>query len=298
MDSSGSKGATVLQTEDGLKNALDFAFSFSRCHRIIVEHFIEKKHPYLIGGDVFIENGKIVLWGLLNCHRDNCVNPLVPVGKSYPLQLEDEDIQHVKETLSSMVEKLRISNGSTCRKYFGVSDGAFLYTNTKMMREIPQDESFERMHFLLGRFERSANEFYSEYIANNKLFAMESVKKMSRLTDNLLHGIDYEMVAKKRQKNFDFLNIEFRDINILKLKSVNGAFMYPLLIHNGFRVRKKLQKEKVYIPTLWPNVLEECPENSLEYHYAADILPIPVDQRYGIEDMKYLVEVIRDELDR
>lgn len=47
-----------------------------------------------------------------NCHRDNCVNPLVPVGKSYPLQLEDEDIQHVKETLSSMVEKLRISNGS------------------------------------------------------------------------------------------------------------------------------------------------------------------------------------------
>ena len=186
----------------------------------------------------------------------------------------------------------------TCRKYFGVSDGAFLYTNTKMMREIPQDESFERMHFLLGRFERSANELYSEYIANNKLFAMESVKKMSRLTDNLLHGIDYEMVAKKRQKNFDFLNIEFRDINILKLKSVNGAFMYPLLIHNGFRVRKKLQKEKVYIPTLWPNVLEECPENSLEYHYAADILPIPVDQRYGIEDMKYLVEVIRDELDR
>lgn len=154
-----------------------------------------------------------------------------------------------------------------------------------MMREIPQDESFERMHFLLGRFERSANEFYSEYIANNKLFAMESVKKMSRLTDNLLHGIDYEMVAKKRQKNFDFLNIEFRDINILKLKSVNGAFMYPLLIHNGFRVRKKLQKEKVYIPTLWPNVLEECPENSLEYHYAADILPIPVDQRYGIEDL-------------
>ena len=112
MDSSGSKGATVLQTEDGLKNALDFAFSFSRCHRIIVEHFIEKKHPYLIGGDVFIENGKIVLWGLLNCHRDKCVNPLVPVGKSYPLQLEDEDIQHVKETLSSMVEKLRISNGS------------------------------------------------------------------------------------------------------------------------------------------------------------------------------------------
>lgn len=112
VDSSGSKGATVLHSEEGLIEAVEFAFSFSRCHRIIVEHFIEKKHPYLIGGDVFIENGKIVLWGLMNCHRDNSVNPLVPVGKSYPLQLEVEDIQRVKETLASMVEKLGIRNGS------------------------------------------------------------------------------------------------------------------------------------------------------------------------------------------
>lgn len=112
VDSSGSKGATVLHSEDDLEQALDFAFSFSRCHRIVVEHFIEKKHPYLIGGDVFIEDGKIVLWGLLNCHRDNCVNPLVPVGKSFPLQLENEDVENVRATLSSMVEKLGIRNGS------------------------------------------------------------------------------------------------------------------------------------------------------------------------------------------
>lgn len=112
VDSSGSKGTTVLHSEEGLMKALEFAFSFSRCHRIIVEHFIEKKHPYLIGGDVFVENGKIVLWGLLNCHRDNRVNPLVPVGKSYPLKLEPEDVKRVKETLTSMVEKLGIRNGS------------------------------------------------------------------------------------------------------------------------------------------------------------------------------------------
>ena len=112
VDSSGSKGATVLDTEDGLYEALNFAFSFSRSHRIIIEHYIEKKHPYLIGGDIFIIDGKIVLWGLLNCHRDVNVNPLVPVGKSYPLQLGENDIKNVKHTLSSMVEKLGIRNGS------------------------------------------------------------------------------------------------------------------------------------------------------------------------------------------
>lgn len=53
----------------------------------------------------------------------------------------------------------------TCRKYFGVADGAFLYTDAVLEEELPLDESFERMHFLLGRFERTASEFYGEYAA-------------------------------------------------------------------------------------------------------------------------------------
>lgn len=112
VDSSGSKGATVLHSWDGLNEALEFAFSFSRSHRIIVEEFIEKKHPYLIGGDIFVNEGKVILWGLLNCHRDNNVNPLVPVGKSYPLLLDDVDEKVVQDTLQSMVDKLGIRFGS------------------------------------------------------------------------------------------------------------------------------------------------------------------------------------------
>ncbi len=112
VDSSGSKGATVLRGPEGLEEALDFAFSFSRSHRLIVEDFVEKKHPYLIGGDVFIIDGKIVLWGLLNCHRDSRVNPLVPVGKSYPLQLEKTDEDRVRATLTDLVTKLGLRNGA------------------------------------------------------------------------------------------------------------------------------------------------------------------------------------------
>ena len=112
VDSSGSKGAAVLRDWSGLNEALDFAFSFSRSHRVIVEEFIEKKHEYLIGGDIFVNDGKIVLWGLLNCHRDGAVNPLVPVGKSYPLLLDKEDEDSVHATLQSMVERLGLKFGS------------------------------------------------------------------------------------------------------------------------------------------------------------------------------------------
>ena len=52
------------------------------------------------------------MWGLLNCHRDSHVNPLVPVGKSYPLLLDEKDAAHVRETLQALVDKLCIRNGA------------------------------------------------------------------------------------------------------------------------------------------------------------------------------------------
>lgn len=112
VDSSGSKGVTVLETSDGLAEALQFAFFFSRGKRIIVEEFIEKDHSYLIGGDIFVVDGKVCLWGLLNCHRDNNVNPLVPVGKSFPLALTPSQTDLVKDTLQKLVNKLQIRFGA------------------------------------------------------------------------------------------------------------------------------------------------------------------------------------------
>ena len=111
VDSSGSKGATVLRNLENLDTAIEFAFSYSRSHRIIIEEYIEKKHPYLIGGDIFVSNGKVIQWGLMNCHRDNRVNPLVPVGKSYPPILSETDIINVKETLQRLITELNIQFG-------------------------------------------------------------------------------------------------------------------------------------------------------------------------------------------
>lgn len=181
----------------------------------------------------------------------------------------------------------------TCRKFFGVSDGAVLYTNSKLERSLEIDESFNRIHYVLGRYERTASEFYEEAAQNNDIFDNEPIKEMSRLTKNLLRSIDYEYVKQVRTNNFAYLYEKLREVNKLNVRLIEGAFMYPLLIDDGMKIRKQLQQMKIYIPTLWPNVLEECEPDTLEYKFAAEILPIPVDQRYGIEDMEYLVEVIR-----
>lgn len=177
----------------------------------------------------------------------------------------------------------------SCRKYFGVADGAFLYTDPAIPVALPQDESFKRMRFLLGRFERSASEFYREYVANNDSFADEPVKRMSKLTDNLLRGIDYPRVRACRENNFQVLHELLGGINRLDLTVVPGTFMYPFYLENGNRIRTRLQKRNIYIPTLWPNV---CETGGIESRMAENILPLPIDQRYDENDLKYMAEII------
>lgn len=178
----------------------------------------------------------------------------------------------------------------TCRKWFGVADGAFLYTDEELTEELPTDESFERMGFLLGRYERTASEFYKEYSKNNQFFANEPIKRMSKLTKNLLHGIDYTTVEKIRNENYLYLHDKLKDINLLNIRT--NTFMYPLMIDDGNRIRKILQQQKIYIPTLWPSVFEITEQEDIEYKMAEDIVPLPIDQRYTLEDMEYMVKEI------
>lgn len=69
--------------------------------------------------------------------------------------------------------------------------------------------------------------------------------------------------------------------------------MYPLYIENGDKIRQKLRLLKIYIPVLWPNVLNDCKENQCEYRMAKNILPLPCDQRYKEEEMIYMAEQIK-----
>ena len=180
----------------------------------------------------------------------------------------------------------------SCRKYFGVPDGGVLFTDAHFDCDMEQEVSHNRMNFLLGRYEKTASEFYPEYVANNDYFDTQPMKRMSKLTKNLLHGIDYEFVKQRRTENFKYLHGRLGKINQLKLTIPSGAFAYPLMLENAGEIRKQLIKQKIYIPVLWPNVLDECAVASWEYKLASDVLPLPVDQRYDLDDMEYIAETM------
>ena len=75
---------------------------------------------------------------------------------------------------------------------------------------------------------------------------------------------------------------------------VNGPFCYPYYINNGVHIRKKLIENRVYIPTLWANVTTKYGANIVEEHMARNVLPLPVDQRITLEDIKYIIKIIKE----
>lgn len=191
----------------------------------------------------------------------------------------------------------------SCRKFFGVPDGAYLFLgdgitedDERQYAELPQDVSYERMHFLLGRYEAGASPFYQEYVKNNDLFLTEPVKRMSKLTHNLLRAVDYPFVRERRTRNFAFLHRHLGDKNMLALSDVLGAYAYPFWFKgdkcSGQELRKKMIAQHIYIPMLWPEVGEQEAASPLERKMAESILPIPVDQRYGEEEMEEILEIL------
>lgn len=180
----------------------------------------------------------------------------------------------------------------TCRKFLGVADGGFLYTDAPR-RVLERDESHGRMGFVLGRFERPAGEFFAEAAANNDSLPTKA-RAMSELTKNLLRGVDYYAVRDRRTGNYRMLHEAFQDLNLLTVRKIAGAYAYPLRLKEGEEIRKELIRKKIYVPQLWPNVLKEQPEDSTACRLTREILPLPCDQRYGKEEMAAVIDAVFD----
>lgn len=182
----------------------------------------------------------------------------------------------------------------SCRKYFGVPDGAYLYTDSYLDEELPQDESFERMTFLTKRIDLSAQEGYADFHANDKSLSNVGMKRMSKLTEAMMAGIDYSAKANKRIHNFHVLDKALRESNRFKWDMDYGTvpLVYPYLIENGAKLRQRLIDNQIFCARYWPNVMEWCSAEDLEYQLTENLVCIPIDQRYGEEEMNQILENI------
>lgn len=181
------------------------------------------------------------------------------------------------------------------RKFFGLPDGAYLYTNKLMGSKFKKDISYKRCEHLLGRVDTGAEAHFQTYKENSKSLCNQPIREMSNLTQKLLSSIDYNTVADLRRQNFNYLHSKLNKKNKLKFEFDNSAapMVYPFLIENGAALKKELISNKIFVASYWPNVLDWAKPDSFEHKLAENMIAIPVDQRYNVIDMKIILNIIQ-----
>lgn len=182
------------------------------------------------------------------------------------------------------------------RKFMGMPDGGIAVTSVPDVADsLPADYSYDRCSHLLKRVEMIPAEGYADFKANSKKIAELPLSRMSGISRRVLDSADLDGIKQSRRRNFEYLHGVLGPTNRLNVPPM-GAFacplVYPYWSDNGSLLKKRLIEQGVFVATYWPNVLEWTKKGALEYEMANNIVCIPIDQRYGLEEMEYICSKI------
>lgn len=190
-------------------------------------------------------------------------------------------------------------NVYSCRKFVGVPDGAYVIGKDaqRYTEEYPQCYSSDTSAFLLQRIEYGCEgKGYASRQINEHRIDSEDCMRMSKLTRTILDGTDYSYIVQKRRENFSVAKELFDSLNCIRAdRYYDGAtvpMVYPLVVEDD-TLLNRLQKAKHFQGHWWGYLLDIMPEDSYEYWLSRYVIPITIDQRYGREELEYLLQVVK-----
>lgn len=180
----------------------------------------------------------------------------------------------------------------SARKFFGVADGAYLYTDTQLDMELEQDQSYQRMAHLLIRVDVGAEAGYGKFRKNDDSLIDNPIRLMSNLTEKILCSIDYESAKQLRRSNYMLLAEQLSLKNGIYLTMDDDAvpMVYPYVTDDS-TLRQRLIQNRIYVATYWPNVEKD---GSFEDILRKELLPLPTDQRNHSTTITKILEVINE----
>lgn len=184
------------------------------------------------------------------------------------------------------IMKENIYNIYSCKKFFGVPDGAYLIAKHLEVMKLKKTFSSENAQYLLKCLEHGTNYCYKEKKGVDNLIS-ENYGSMSVLAEKILSSIDYEFVKCQRINNLRIYEEAFANINSIEIENESVPYMYPLNV--GANIKKALVEQKIYVPTLWGHLLQNANKESLEFRLSDETIFLPLDQRYNETDIKYVI---------
>lgn len=183
----------------------------------------------------------------------------------------------------------------SARKFFGVTDGAYLYTNDLLPRKFEKDFSADRVSHLINRIEIGSAKSYKDFLNNEWLLRNQEIKYMSDFTQTVLQNIDYDNAKQKRIENFQYLHQFLKHNNelthLIEKNNITAAMVYPYLTKNK-NLRKFLISQNIFVATYWKSVMQNVEIDDFESYLSQYLIPLPIDQRYGEKEMQFILEKI------
>lgn len=177
------------------------------------------------------------------------------------------------------------------RKFLGVPDGGYLYCAGEEKADLVRDISYGRFEHLLKRVDLGAKSAYNEFKKNEELLDFEQMKGMSRITEQLLSSINYSKCINIRRENFRYIHEQLYALNEFQFCSLDYfvvPMVYPLMIKSD-GLRQKLIENGIFVATYWAGQRDSGYGLKMEQ----DLFPIPIDQRYSVKEMEYIVDQIK-----
>lgn len=186
------------------------------------------------------------------------------------------------------------------RKFVGVPDGGMAITKDRNKIVLDKSISYDKISHLLCRIDLDASSGYQNYKKNENNISNIGIHSMSNLSKQIISNINFEYIKEKRNRNFSIINSYLSDINLLNIPAIETfscPMAYPLLTDDT-SLKEILINNRIYIPTFWPNIFKWCKIDSLEYKLGSNLIAIPIDQRYGDNEMRFIANIIIDHINK
>jgi len=172
------------------------------------------------------------------------------------------------------------------RKFFGVPDGGIAVFNRDEIAipELEPDVSYDRMAHLLKRHDCGATAAYGDFKAAEESIGAAPVRAMSNLSLSVLSTIDDVQARSRRLANFSYLFNRLKTSFPINLLPESAPLVFPFVSADA-SLRSRLIAEQIFVATYWPG----CVRCGM---LVQTVLPLPIDQRYGENDMCRITEVL------
>jgi hypothetical protein len=184
-------------------------------------------------------------------------------------------------------------NFNSCRKFFGLPDGAYMHAPKNIFAKKMPTAINENLNpsFLFYRNEGLIEEGYKQFLINENAFG-KKMYKVSKYSTEILSSLPYKKIKKIRNENFQFLHNYLGDKNSIKLTAnANGAMFYPFMPSKAI-AHEIFWNKKYYIPKFWPECKDRNKGFEWEKKLSQLLLPLPLDHRYTPNDLKKILKLI------